>query len=551
MISLRIDATKMISVSRLSALIWSVLIAGIVYADEPRFHIYRTVEGDTLTKLAKRFLVNQNAWQIFLKENAIAHPDRIPVGTSIRVPVGVMRTEPAPAVVTVTKGKVESSARGVVAGQVVAEGDTLSTGDDGFVTLKLADGSTITVQSKSTVRLESARTYANTGGVSDAVVRLESGRLETRAAPQKGPAARFEIRTPTSNMGVRGTIFRVAADDAGKKGQSEVTEGLVGVTSQSSSGAGVRLDAGFGTIVEAGKPPLAPVALLPAPDLGSLPSVFLAPDMSVSFPPVGFAVAYRAQVANDAAFTSLIADVSTKLPAVTVKDLPDGDLFLRARAIDMLGLEGRDAVHAFRIRTRPPAPAIRQPADKARLVSDRVSFSWAPVPDAASYHLQVAEQPGFEKITAEKQSLTLPSVTFDTPFKSGHYQWRVASVTARGESGPWSTAQSFEVRALAPLLKARRGQRNMVLELAGAAGAQFQVQVSRDERFTQIVQDRTVSGPKVELSNLSVNVYYVRLRSVSVDPVGGPANTGAWSDTGRLEVYPNDWWLSTSQDPAR
>ena len=62
-------------------------------------------------------------------------------------------------------------------------------------------------------------------------MKLESGRIETGVAKQKNSGARYEIRTPTSNMGVRGTMFRVGADESGKRGQGEVVEGLVAVTS--------------------------------------------------------------------------------------------------------------------------------------------------------------------------------------------------------------------------------------------------------------------------------------------------------------------------------
>jgi hypothetical protein len=119
--------------------------------------------------------------------------------------------------VIASRGKVDLDGQPARVGAAIGEGAAVRTGADGMVAIKLADGSTITVQSKSAIRLETARQFANTGGVSDSVIRLDAGRLETAVARQKGPGSRYEIRTPTSNMGVRGTVFRAAADDDGKR----------------------------------------------------------------------------------------------------------------------------------------------------------------------------------------------------------------------------------------------------------------------------------------------------------------------------------------------
>lgn len=545
---------------RLPAIIAALVFSAAAHAEPLRFHIYHAVQGDTLIKLASHFLVNKNDWQTLLKHNELKDPNRITIGTAIRIPVAAMRTELTPAVVTAIKGRVESGAQPVVSGANLREGDTIKTGDDGFVTLKLADGSSITVQAKSILRIERTRQIMNTGGSMDSVLRLESGRLETRAAAQKGPAARYEIRTPTSNMGVRGTVFRVAADEYGKKGQGEVTEGLVAV--ESSSGETAResvkplgLAAGFGSIIEAGKPPSAPVALLPPPDLAGLPASMAKTDMSVTFPAIANAVAYRAEVALDAAFTNLVADASVpasaNAPTLLLKGLPDGELYVRARGIDAVGLEGKDAVHPIRVSARPFAPALQLPLDRGRVNSGAIRFAWKPAPEAASYRLQVAEREDFAKPVADKVAPAAPAFALEPPLKSGSYVWRVASVNAKGVTGPWSDVQRFEVSATAPLLKPKHGQKNIILLLDKVADQQYQVQVARDERFTKIVLDRVANAPEVELTGLSVNAYFVRLRRVALDAGNTPAAGGAWSDTGTLEVYPGDWWLATYATPAR
>ncbi len=542
----------------LPALLAVIIFSSAAHAEVSRFHIHRAVQGDTLTRLASQYLAKKNDWQTVLKFNDLKDPDRIAVGTAIRIPVAEMRTELAPAVVTAIKGRVEAGGQAVASGLNLREGDVVKTGDDGFVTLRLADGSLVTVQSKSIVRIERTRQVMNTGGAMDSILRLESGRLETHAAPQKGPAARYEIRTPTSNMGVRGTVFRVAADETGKKAQGEVTEGLVAIESSStdsSAAAAVSkplgLAAGFGSIVEAGKPPSAPVALLPPPDLAALPATVVKAGVSVTFPLVAGAVAYRGQVALDAAFTNLITDASATTPTLAFKDLPDGELYVRARAIDALGLEGKDAVRPLRVTARPFAPLLQLPLGNSHVNSGTVKFVWKPVAEAVAYRIQIAEHEDFAKPVADKAALPLPTYVVESPLTSGKYVWRVASVNAKGTVGPWSDSQRVDVRATAPRLRPKHGQKQIILLLDGADKLQYQVQVARDERFTQIVLDRNASGAEVELAGLAVNAYYVRLRTVAKDAGGAMSGSGLWSETGRLEVYPGEWWLATSQSAAR
>lgn len=537
----------------LMSVLLSLPVAAATGSDSDRIYTHRAVDGDTLIKLANRFLIRKTEWQLLQKHNAIANPNRIPVGTNIRIPVSLMRTEPASVTVESTRGRVESSAGTLAKGTTLREGDQLKTGDDGFVTIKLADGSTLTVQSKSAVRLDVMRQLANTGGVPDSVVRLDAGRLETQVAKQRGPAARYEVRTPTSNMGVRGTSFRVGADAGGTKAQSEVVEGLVAVASASLPADKRPLDiaAGFGTIVEAGKPPSLPIALLPQPDLSATPATLTTANVSLDFPAIAGAGSYRGQIAVDQAFTNIIADVASAIPAVGFDGLPDGELFFRARAIDRLGLEGKDATRPLSIKARPFAPVPELPVNNANLSSGGVTLSWRATADAHSYRIQLARDGDFGQLV-EEATISAITMPIKATLSSGRYTWRVASIDAAGRAGPWSPQLAFSVATEPLLLKPKAGRKSISLDLDAARGRQVQVQVARDRRFTSLVSDQVVSAAEIDLGKLSLNVYYVRIRLAGA--AVGSANeiaAGAWSETGVLEVYGGDWWLSTHHVPAR
>ena len=531
------------------------LVTSSAWPEEPRFFTHSAQAGDTLLKLANRYLVIRNDWQIFQKFNTINNPKAIPLGTQIKIPVSAMRLDASPVEVIATTGSVTSSAGAVATGSKINEGDKLTTSEGGFVTIKLADGSTLTVQPKSSVRMETARQLVNTGGVTDTVVRLDSGRVETRVAKQRNSAARYEIRTPTSNMGVRGTVFRVGADESGKRGQGEVVEGLVAVSASSAPSASspksseaLALGAGFGTFVEDGKPPSPPIALLSAPDVSTLPAQIQSPDARFTFPAVPSAVSYRAHVAHDSAFTNLIANASSPTPDVAFVNLPDGTLFVRVRGVDVNGLEGKDASRAFSVKARPLPPALTAPIDKSPILGSKVTLLWLASAEAVSYRVQLASDDSCAKPTLDEKVASGVTLTPSITVKPALYYWRVASVDPKGETGPWSSTQSFIGVADVPILRAKRAAGMMHLEIDASSAQSHQVQIARDERFTNMASDRTIAGNKFDLGSLAANAYYVRVRAVA----GSEKIVGPWSEPRLLEVYPfgGGWWLSVSHSPA-
>lgn len=530
-----------------------LLVALSAQADELRLFTHTAGNGDTLIKLAKRYLVNPDDWQIFTRFNVIANPRRIALGSLIKIPVSAMRIESAPVEVLAAQGSVASSAGSVGRGSKVVEGDKLTTGEGAFVTIRLADGSTLTVQPKSIVRLETARQIVNSGGVTDTVVKLDSGRIETSVAKQKNSGARYEIRTPTSNMGVRGTMFRVGADESGKRGQGEVVEGLVAVTSSAPAGANVSgaaalaLRAGFGSFVEAGKPPSPPIALLPAPEVTMLPAQIQSPDVKFVFPAVPAAVGYRAQIAIDSAFTNLIANASSTTPEIAFVNLPDGALFLRVRGVDVNALEGKDAAHAFTVKARPLAPLLSEPRDNARSSSGRVKLAWQVSTEAVAYRVQLAGDALFVSPTIDEKVDSNMTLSPATILKPARYFWRVASVNAKGDTGPWSPTLTFTVPTDTLVIKMSGAGDNRSIEIAGSPAPSHQVQIARDDRFTNMVSDRVIAGNKFALGDLPVNAYYIRVRAIA----GSEQPTGAWSEPRLLEIYPlgGGWWLSEPPTP--
>jgi len=473
--------------------------------------IYTTRAGDTLIGLEKRFLAAPFGWKGLKVHNGGVNPLRVPIGSQLRIPERWLRVEPRTARVVALQGDVSMDGRALALDSKVPAGALLRTGEGAFITLLMPDESRLTVQPQSVARFTKVQGFQGFEGQTTEVS-LEHGRVETHAAAQRGPAARYQIRTPTATVSVRGTEFRVGADPVAHSAQAEVTGGEVRLNPVD-GGAAKALPAGYGVVAKAGTPIPAPRPLLPAPTLTALPDRFERVDLSLPFAPVDKAVAYRAQIARDPKFADVVADAVFNTPPARFGALPDGAWWLRVRAIDEAGLEGFDAEHAFTLRARPEPPKA--------LDTERGTLAWSPAAEAARYRLQIADQPGFTTLLADRQTAALAA---DPGLPAGRYQWRVASLRASGEQGPWSDAHSLVVRQAPQAASLTIYNRRMRFAWPGSAGQIYDVQLARDEAFTDLLVDQRIGEAALTVLEPTGGTYYLRRRAT--DPDGG---TSPWS----------------------
>src|SRR5262249_26151296 len=146
--------------------------------------------------------------------------------------------------------------------------------------------------------------------------------------------------------------------------RGEVLKGTVDVGRDGN--AATRVGAGFATLVDAKGRATAPIALLPAPDLSALPALHERLVVRFDVPAVAGAAAYRAQVGRDGDFQAVVAESLAPTGALRFADLPDQEWFLRVRAVDARGIEGRDAVFTFRLKARPEPPIQSNPAPRSK-----------------------------------------------------------------------------------------------------------------------------------------------------------------------------------------
>lgn len=493
------------------ALFMTGLAPAALAADEIR---YRTEPGDTLVGLGNSMLTRPGDWVRIQQLNDIADPLRLPVGTELRIPVSLLNPLPRSGVVAAVAGDARVDGREATAGMRVGSGSELTTGDDGHITLQLPDGSELALPARSSARIERLNGF-RTNSSQDLRLRLDNGRVESRVARQRGPSARYRIDTPTAVIGVRGTDFRVAWDESEKLSITEVTQGSVAVTSK--SGQASRVKAGRGIAIAQGAGSSGPVALPRAPELGALPAAFDRPVFRFPLPDLAGNDAWRVRVTPIGPLPApTLFDALVAGSEVRIAGLADGDYQLTVRGVDSRGLEGFDAVHAFRLKARPEPPFSFFPPVGGNASAGAVVLGWTGAPEAESYLFELAPNGRFVGEASVRRELAANRTKVE--LAPGQYVWRVASVRANGDRGPWSDPVPLEVRP------AQDAPTDVVVDggtisfaWSGRPGQTFEYQLGRDSGFESLLASGSTDVPEISLARPGSGVHYIRVRSIDPD----------------------------------
>jgi hypothetical protein len=385
--------------------------------------------------------------------------------------------------------------------------------------------------------MDTLSSYHKTGMV-DTRVRLQQGRVDTRVKPSQGPGSRYHIITPAAVAAVRGTNFRVSTESGQPVSRSEVIEGKVNV----SSDIDARLvPAGYGVVAEKGKPTPPPRELLPAPDGSGMPEVYQRLPLAFAWNAVDGAHGYRFQVADQAEFSTLIADRQTTAPSGLWHDLPDGDYFLRLRAVDDEQLEGRNGDYAFNVDARPFPPFLVEPRDGITLRDARPTLSWSEPDNVSKYRVQLAADPEFATLLHDDTQSGAARFKPDQALAVGRYHWRTASIDASGEQGPYSDVHQFEYRAVPPspdFKEPEVGKNELVIQWQSAGDqVRYQFQMAEDPDFEQLEMDRVIDEPRVAMPRPIPETYYFRARTIDSD-----GYEGEFGPAQKLTVQPTSFW---------
>lgn len=307
--------------------------------------IHRVRQGETLIELATQYTRNQANWNRLQTLNKVATPELLPIGLELHIPLAMIPVRDAQAQVVHVSGQASLNGKSVQPGTPVSEGSTLETAPNGFVTLQLADGSRLTLPSNGAVDLTRLRQFEGTA-LTDSVINVRRGSVESSVAPAGQGVGRFEIRTPVAVTGVRGTRFRVQSSAQGV--HSEVLEGSVRLQAHApgdSPAKPVAVAQGYGAAVGADGAMSALRPLLAAPQLGD--PVRAGGTWSVPFAPVEGAQSYLVRVSRDADGALPVSSASFPANDIRFSAPGPGTFYVSVRAVDALGLHGADSVRSF------------------------------------------------------------------------------------------------------------------------------------------------------------------------------------------------------------
>jgi hypothetical protein len=385
---------------------------------------YVVKAGDTPSQLAMRYIAPPHGWRDLLRLAGTRDPRALPTGRVMAIPIGWLRGIPGKANLASYRGTVTVTIDGRATlpstGMTLGEGATIVTAADSFATLVLPNGSRVALPSQSDVTVTRLRKLAINGAILYRF-RVAHGRVDTRVTPLKDPSGRYTISTPISMTAVRGTDYAVSYDAARHKAGAEVFAGAVAV-SPPDGAKPLLVPKDFGATTDAeGRSET--VELLPAPDLVDPGKAQHDDLVTFDLTPVPGATGYHILLATDAGFVDSYHEQESPTPHFEVKDVPDGNPFVRVSALAANGLQGQRQSYAF----------VRQLASihgAAAATPTGYQFKWYGAGQGKRhYHLRIFPEAPKGTPIVDEVGLTGSEVTVED-LPPGVYFWQVATVQA-------------------------------------------------------------------------------------------------------------------------
>jgi large repetitive protein len=255
----------------------------------------------------------------------------------------------------------------------------------------------------------------------------------------------------------------------------------------------------------------------------------------------GFAETYRFEIAAGDSFTapvfidSLATDTSR-----TVGPMPGLTSYIwRVRAQNAADTGSFSRPRTFR--TTIGTPVLVSPVNGYAKVPINAQLTWAPVPGAARYRVQVASDSAMTALLVDDSLVASSTYTTTALERLSRYYWRVRAKTADGLSiGAFSGVWSFVTVPIPPLATTLLSPADGLLNVsrtplikwrAATRAESYGLQIATDTSFTLCaVNDSTVHDTAYQPPALAgLQKFYWRVRSIN--PGGSSVYTPRWSFT--------------------
>lgn len=309
------------------------------------YFLYHIKQGETLSSLSETFTSKQSNWQQIKKINNVGNTRKIPVGTVLQIPFQLIDETPDQAKIIYLTGEVKINQRPGSKQQLINEADIITTGAQSNMTFELSDESKVQIPPDSTVIVQHLRKFRGTGLI-DSVFNIQTGNLAAHASPKETGVGRFEIRTPVSVTGVRGTVLRTGMS-SNTGANSELLQGQASFIAGASRQQAIKIESNQGITANAHGKAGNIIDLLPPPEISLAQTSPFA--FSLNIDPVPGANAYLVRVSNDIAGYDVISSHITNQAVTSVTGPGKGTYYVSVRSIDSNKLAGADAVQPFTI----------------------------------------------------------------------------------------------------------------------------------------------------------------------------------------------------------
>lgn len=406
--------------------------------------VYQVQRGDSLGQLAAQLLDSPARWAEVAKYNKLHDANLVHPKQMLSIPLAWMKNHPAEARIEAVVGEVKVNGKVAQVGDAVVSGDKVETANGASARMHLPDGSTLNLLEKTELQAKELQKKER-GDFFSAVFRLVTGRIDAIKKKYPDAQAPLRIQAMHGTIGVRGTHFRMGQE--GENTLAEIENGLVGFDAGKAS---IALAGGQGSVADGVHAP-AVIPLLAAPVYPEWPTTFAPDALSFVMPAMAGAQTFSGELAQDEAFTQLVAPVKGVGASIVIKGVSEGSYWLRLRAVDEHGLQGMPAVIALTVKVPPPPPPPPPPpvppADFP-VVTPSVPINsgqslltgWRNVP-GYRYELQIAPDSQFSQPV---QSVTLRANYWVLPtLPDGTYYLRLRLRDDTTRFGVWCDAVPF------------------------------------------------------------------------------------------------------------
>lgn len=306
--------------------------------------VYQMQPGDTLLGLVAKHMQGADALKRLIQANKLGNVNRISVGHKINIPRDLLKHTPATATVTRLNCKsvilIDGNASAPIQmGTVLSEGAVLRIPAGCQFALTLEDDSMLRLMSGAVIQLKTLRRNAFETSP-EVKIELLDGRMEIDV-PRKRQSndAPFQVLTPTSVAGVRGTEFRVGFDARQRTSQVEVKVGAVGARGGQEKSE-KRAQKGEGVAIAANGQSLDIEKLLAAPRYSKAEAQGDSKDWLLKFESDPLAAHFMLLTAEDANFSAPVTESQPKNSQVLAPGLGVKPIFYQWSSVSVTGLMG-------------------------------------------------------------------------------------------------------------------------------------------------------------------------------------------------------------------